>query len=258
MGKKEKKFGNCVICGEYGVLTQEHVPPKRAFNNNRYYVHLINDEDPLAEPVKKWYKQGGIRFYTLCEKCNNNTGAWYANEYIDWCYFGMDILRRSNGRPSLYYFNKIYPLRVIKQIIVMMFSVNNDSIFRELNPYLEQFVLNKWMNHLPPEYNVYVYYNIRGKPRYKGYTVSYDKGKISVLCEVTYPPYGFVLTLQDSPPPDDRLTKISHFADFQYDTEWEIELNLNSLPTWLPNIPADYRTKEEIQTAILNSKQRKR
>lgn len=250
---KEKTYGNCVICGTYGELTQEHVPPKKAFNNNRYYIHLLNDKDPFAEPIRKWHKQGGIRFPTLCYSCNNNTGSWYANDYVNWCYFGMDILRRSKGRPSLYYFNKIYPLRIIKQIIVMMFSTNDD-VFREMNPYLERFVMNKHLTHLPDEYSVYMYYNLEGNPRYQGYAVMSDGGKMSVLSEVTFPPYGFVLTMQDSECPDNRLTDITYFSCFQYDTEWEVDLHLNPLPTWLHNSPADYRSKEDIQQTIAQNR----
>lgn len=250
---KLEKVGICVICGKYGQLTEEHVPPKRAFNTHRYHIYLLNDQDPFAKPIKEWHRQGGIRFMTLCPKCNNDTGSWYASAYIDWCYFGMDILRRSGGRPSLYYFNKIYPLRVLKQIIVMMFSVNS-KVFRASNPYLEKFVLDKTQNHLPKEYSVYMYYNVEGRQRYQGYTVSGSPGKISVLCEITFPPYGFVLTLQKSKCPDPRLTDISYFADFSYDTEWEVDLNLNPLPTWIPNFPGDYRQKEDIKRAIALSK----
>ncbi len=113
------------------------------------------------------------------------------------------------------------------------------------------------LNHLPEEYQVYMYYNVGGNPRYLGYSVSSTGGKISVMCEITYPPYGFVLTLQNSEPPDEKLTNITYFSDFQYDTEWEVDINLNPLPTWLSDVPGDYRKKEEIQNAILQSKLRK-
>lgn len=250
MSKKTSKYGHCVICGKYKKLTKEHVPPKKAFNNHRYSINLIKDSSPFSEPIRKKYQQGGISFFTLCEKCNNNTGSWYADAYVDWCLFGMDILRRSKGKPSLHYFNKIYPLRIIKQIIVMMFSLNENE-FREINPYLERFVLNKELNHLPDEYDVYVYYNLEGHPRYHGYTALSQNGKMSVFCEFTYPPYGFVLTLQNMPPPNNRMTKITYFSDFQYDTEWDIDLCINPLATWLGYIPGDYRSKEEIQKALI-------
>ena len=65
--------------------------------------------------------------YTLCEQCNNTTGRWYGARFVDWCYQGMRILQMTNGNPSLLYLNYLFPLPIIKQVVVMLFSINGDQ-----------------------------------------------------------------------------------------------------------------------------------
>jgi hypothetical protein len=81
-------------------------------------------------------------------------------------------------------------------------------------------------------------------------------GKMSVLSEITYPPFGYVMTL-DSPPPDDRLFEITHFARYDYNDFVVMPLQLPVLPTYVA-IPGDYREKKEIyqQAGIIEPAQR--
>ena len=37
------KNGFCCICGEYGPLSFEHVPPASAYNKEKYTEHLLLD-----------------------------------------------------------------------------------------------------------------------------------------------------------------------------------------------------------------------
>jgi hypothetical protein len=244
----------CRICGKYDYLTDEHVPPKRAFNKNRYMVGLMNDDDPLGEPIKKAFRQGGIKFKTLCKKCNNDTGGWYGGAYVSWCLLAFDILRLSNGKPSLHYVTSIFPLRIIKQIIVMFFSLNEH--FRESSSYLVRFVMNKELKNLPLEFRLFAYYNFKGNPRYSPISTVGDfsgKNAISTFTELTYPPFGFVLTINDSPPTDKQYRETTHFADYDYDIRRQFDLNLNALETWLP-IPGDYRSYDKIQEDLAKNK----
>jgi hypothetical protein len=71
-------------------------------------------------------------YYTLCDKCNNDTGAWYGTQFVNWCYQGMDVLIRSNGKPTLIYLNYVFPLQVLKQIVTMFFSVYPDDFASQM------------------------------------------------------------------------------------------------------------------------------
>ena len=83
----KKKFGKCHLCGKYEELTFEHVPPKSANNKDRAKLLTgkeIFDTKKLrtGESLRYINQQQGAGNYTLCKECNNNTGDWYAKEYI--------------------------------------------------------------------------------------------------------------------------------------------------------------------------------
>jgi hypothetical protein len=260
---RHKIFDTCKICGFVGELSFEHVPPEKAFNNNRFYYEAsleelsklgISDIDFSSPQIKLRKKQGGIGFNSICRKCNNLTGIWYAKDFIKWVHQSMSILLKANGRPTLYYPTFFFPLRVIKQIVTMFFSVNQD-VFRNVEPQLVSFILEKEKRFLDPKYKIYCYYNIEGQSRYKGnsFIGNLHSRDIIHISEISFPPFGFVMTI-DSKKPDDRLTDISHFADFPYNHWTDYYQRFNVLPTYLPYLPGDYRTKEEIQSAINLSK----
>jgi len=245
------------------------VPPESAFNKNPQYFEAsledlaALDEEYFEEGLGVLYKdrkarlkQGGIGSFTLCPKCNNAMGRWYGSAYMDWAYQAMGVLLKANGRPSLYYPMHFFPLRVIKQVFAMFFSLNDD-VFHKNEPELQRFLLNKHDRFLSSRYQVYAYYNLEGSQRYIGGSIIGDIGsgswKVSYVSELCFPPFGFVLTL-GSPPPDSRLTNISHFAQYQYNDWIDYNQRFPVLPTYLPHIPGDYRTKKEILNAIASNR----
>lgn len=247
MARRKRHEGICHICGQYGPLSLEHVPPRAAFNDRRVVVVRFDRAIRLGpdEKIKGPVQQRGMGRHTLCERCNSITGHWYGGRFVDWCYQGMDILIRTQGRPSLFYMNYLFPLAVIKQIVSMFFSVNGER-FQEVNQELVHFVLNRDAKYLSPRYRLFVYYNLEGRFRSVGVTGlggSADGG-FSVVSEISYPPFGYLMTL-DSEPPDQRLFEVTHFTRYDYEEFAAVELRLPVLPTHLM-YPGDYRTREEI------------
>jgi hypothetical protein len=72
----------------------------------------------------------------------------------------------------------------------------------------------------------------------------FKRTKPIMISEITYPPYGYVMTI-DSEKPDPRLFEITSFAGFNYNEFKVMTLKLPVLPTHLV-FPGDYRTKQEI------------
>jgi hypothetical protein len=243
------RHGRCHLCGIECDRSKEHVPPKKAFNDLRSRSIKLNDWirlGPEAVPSGPVI-QGGISGYTLCEPCNNNTGHWYGNYFVRWCYQGMDILVKSGGNPRLSLFTYIFPLAIIKQIVTMFASVNSDS-FGISNPELRDFVLNRDRRFLPPKYRFFVYYNSSNLFRHLGTQgrVRLDRGaEITFLSEIAYPPFGYVMTI-DSEPPDERLAEITHFVRYGYGEFAVNEQHFPVLPVFTP-YPGDYRTQDEIK-----------
>jgi hypothetical protein len=244
---KQTHEGICHICGINGPLSFEHIPPRAASNNRPVITIQFNNiielgPDAIARgPVQ----QKGMGANTLCYRCNNDTGAWYGTQFVNWCYQGMEILKQTSGNPSTLYLKNISPLPIIKQIATMFFSVNSEK-FQVLNNELVRFVLNKEINYLSPKYRFFVYLNTTAKFRKFGATaiVDINSRKISILSEITFPPYGYVMTI-DSEPPDDRVIEITHFGKYYYRDNIDLSLNLPVLPTHLP-FPGDYRDKDQI------------
>lgn len=240
--------GRCHICGEYKKLSFEHIPPKKAFNNRR--VVRVKSDDLLElgpdQLPKGRVEQRGSGDYTLCERCNNLTGHWYGEKFVDWCYQAMEILARSRGKPTLYYPYKLYPLRVIKQITTMFLSTNGID-FRDKCPELVEFVLNRNRKYLPPKFRFFIFYNLSSRLRSSGITTAIKDirfGNIYVFSEITYPPFGYILTI-DSEPTEKDFEEISHFANYEYN-EFKIQnlqIPVFHIFTWMPG---DYRTKEEV------------
>ena len=135
----------------------------------------------------------------------------------------------------------------------MFFSVNSSEFGKE-NPELTRFVLDKNKKYLSNKYQFYIYYNTAGKQRFAGVTgrINVFSSTRAIWSEITFPPFGYVMTL-DSQPPDNRLFNITHFSRFDFYEVVPIELRLPVLPTDSP-FPGDYRSKEELQTVLAKTK----
>ncbi|WP_372633802.1 hypothetical protein [Alcanivorax jadensis] len=66
------KDGYCLICGNFGPLTQDHVPPQGSITiskiEQRHVVEVIGKDSP---PVRGVLSPNGSKFKTICSKCNN-------------------------------------------------------------------------------------------------------------------------------------------------------------------------------------------
>lgn len=64
--------GYCRICGSYGELTRDHVPPKALMTPGKsLYCSLF--EGTMHKEIKRKEGHSGIYFKTLCKKCNGQT-----------------------------------------------------------------------------------------------------------------------------------------------------------------------------------------
>jgi hypothetical protein len=247
MGRK-KLSGICHICGKHGQLSFEHVPPEAAFNNRPIMVVPFDEAIKLGprDVAKGRIQQQGAGGYTLCGKCNNDTGSWYGARFVDWCYAGMEMLIKTDGHPGLICMRRGYPLEIIKQIITMFFSINPPE-FAQANPDLVRFILNKRDRGLSPRFRFFVYYNLGNKYRTVGISTQGDitTGRVIMMSEVGYVPFGYVMTI-GSEPPDPRLFEITGFSRGYFGRYEELKVRPKILPVHLL-YPGDYRTQRQIQ-----------
>ena len=249
MSKRHKVHGRCHLCGLERELTFEHIPPQAAFNN---HTVLYNDvytllQQETSEPFKGKQQQGGIGRHTLCSRCNSFTGVEYGAPYVTWAAQGMEVVFRTRTSPLIEMPFHILPLHVIKQIVSLFLSVNPIS-WRDGNPDLVEFVLWPTRKYLHPKYSIYAFYSVSANQRQSGTTVlskitdSFQNMGMHAFSEITFPPFGYVMTVQSK-----SVLRQAH--DNAYREYRPVYLKLPVLPihTYLPG---DYRTEDQVSRDV--------
>lgn len=266
MGKEI--FGNCKLCGNYKKLTFEHVPPEKAFNSSAVKKFtgdeamklMTGDDDRMPwdlSGLSGKIQQRGSGDYYLCEECNNNTGSWYMTEYVRFShkmeqFLGNALTNHPSKNLCSISLNDFYPLRVLKGIMTMFCDINH-SCMGDDN--LKEFLLNKESIAFDKDkYSLYLYLSKGPMWRIQGTSVfgSIYDGFIC-LSEISTLPIGLILVKDNKGAKIPGLC-INDFANFKYDEK--VKAEFVGLPILEVNsqIPADFRSKEEIIKCINESK----
>ncbi|MDM8313609.1 hypothetical protein [Clostridium cadaveris] len=151
---KRDLIGKCNICGDFGKLTWDHVPPKKSIFFRDIEIVSIFGKYSL-EGYPKIHSQNGNKYRTICEKCNNILGTAYD---VDFIYF---INQASNN----VYINfdkqeeitcKIKPVKVIKSLFGHLLAAKGDYEESLIDIKMRGYVLNKDM--LLPPLNVFYWF----------------------------------------------------------------------------------------------------
>ncbi len=245
------KKGLCRICDEDKELSFEHIPPQSAFNDKSVLLHSLNYiSDPSYQIARKTPTRRhprGLGEHSICIKCNNLTGDWYARAYVEWARQGMSYLDRIEKTVSISLPFYIQPLNVLKQLVTMGLAMSTGASNTNYDE-LRRFVLNVRERNISPEYLFYVYLtNKKSTPRYMAETIQLDifTGTMDfVLAEVALPPIGFVIlnSIPDrkSSVTPENMCSINHFSKYEYNVWTTVYLNIPIHRIWSPT-PLDYR-----------------
>lgn len=182
-------------------------------------------------------------------------------------YWGKEVLGRENfpwdfprinRQWTIVNFHQIYPLRIVKEIIAMFFSVNSPNLSR-VHPELKALVLSKKKRGISTKkFGIYLYFLIGSVARYIGVAGILQlkpSGNITrVLSELSAPPFGYVFEID--PKREEKYCDIGYFANkFRYDQKVNLSLKI---PIYECNthFPADYRTKQEVMNDYIKNKLR--
>jgi len=238
--------GRCRLCGQTAPLTKEHIPAKGAFNGRPFRVRVQTGEQALEREGGRVY-QRGFHAAVLCNECNNNTGAWYGEEFASWSRWGLQLLDAMRLRPIPQVPVYVgYPLRIAKQVVSTMIAASSDELTSN-RPDLAPFVLNTDATAPANSIALTTYLCPTSTGRSTGLAFAMRRGEEPHwLVEVALPPFGYVLTLAGEPL-DKRPVDISWFTACSYDEKRPVPLDrIPVLPTHEP-FPGDYRTKDEIR-----------
>lgn len=249
------KKGICKLCLEEKELNYEHVPPRSAGNKTTKYktgslLDFMTSKTPFEYKYEGKTNQGGIGFYSYCEACNNFLGNEYVRYYKNWFNVGMTLIRERESQGFIFEAHQQYPLRTLKQILSMFVAVNKHP-FLENNDELLQFLNNPASTSLPTNIRVFCYLNRGPKWRYLELMASGNlkTGSIVLTSEITFPPFGYVLVLNNEDYKNDLLTEITGFQKYADNKAYSLDFKMHILETNLP-IPLDYRKREVIKEEI--------
>jgi hypothetical protein len=131
----------------------------------------------------------------------------------------------------------------------MFFSVNGPE-FRKRHLDIVRFVLNKEHRDFPHDVRIYAFYTFANRMRMAGVSgvvrgFGTPHSRVHVFSEITFPPFGFVMSFANKPPPAAGFCEISGFSQFNYiDRRESITMRLPRTPIYT-GFPGDYRTREE-------------
>jgi hypothetical protein len=215
---KKINIGHCALCGAFGKLTFEHVPPQCAFNTNLMFVqrheHLSEQQSRLFGKYAK--SPRGFGKHSLCEPCNNNTGNWYAKDFCDFTEQGLPQVEAMTT-PLLKGDFAVKPLNVLKQILMMFISADSSGVLRK-KAGLVDYLMQKENTRYPLDIGLYLYANRSARKRLIGYSAVLDAGESQVKhwSEINFQPFGYFLTYK-SPPPNRFMTDITGMKNYAYD-----------------------------------------
>jgi hypothetical protein len=252
---RRKKIGKCRLCLEEGELSFEHVPPESAFNETRVRQYTMDEwlktDGTLGRGGR--VSQRGIGAHTLCERCNNKTGAWYGGEYVRWAKDALYLLAHvPSGAEVPLRISGRYPLRFLKQTVAMFFSVNSIGV-AEHHRELARFVLDKHSKSLPSRFNVFLRLYKGPLVRSLGLTGILRIGQGQrVESEIAYPP--FSLAFSPDSGTESVIGCISHFAQYGYDERHDATVMTLCGEGHTP-FPSDYRTRAQVEAEARRSRE---
>ncbi len=236
--------GRCKLCGLETTLSYEHTPPRSAGNSCSVTsigidkLAGLSDFDD-ARFLKGFVYQRGLGGYSLCAKCNNNTGAWYGASYKKWFDLGSSFLSELPASQII----EIEPLSVFKQIALMFICglqyTDNDRI-----KLMRDFIISPEKLDFPDGIKIYAALKYGDLNRRSAMSAIYINGKISTFSEIAFSPFLYVMTF-DSPPPSDSFLDLTMFSDCEFREVSRLTVRWPLLKVCSP-FPGDYRSREEI------------
>lgn len=218
----------CRLCGKEAKLTEEHIPPRAAFNDemrklarDKDSVDIILGEKKLEE-VDGYHKRGQT-FKTLCSNCNSFLGTEYVSEYVRLAVNLMYSYKNDGHlpKPDTGYFIEIpmKPLNFLKQVLSMFCSTVDEGFSEQLD--FKDYILNKEMNGaFSDKYKVGMYGFVGNQGCIGGPAVQmniHTKQK-NIVCNIEFIPFGFMLVNKEFEFADGILD-LDPLKNAEYNTE---------------------------------------
>lgn len=232
----KEHIGRCHLCGMFGKMSFEHIPPEDALNSNPVNVHNgHNILDRLNNQKAKYtILQQGMGKYSLCENCNNNTGNWYASEYSRFVktviYSLTQFKNMEHGVVISFKTQEFQTLAVVKQIVTMFCSLLPLSEVRRLG--FDRLLLNRESNDIDTSlFDLRIYLTSREVSRLmigpSSVLYKTETGIVTrCVSDLAVYPFGFILNLSPECPVEYGTSILGMFkAEYgkKYNMSWDMQ-----------------------------------
>jgi len=248
----KRVIGRCCLCGQTARLSKEHVPPQKAFNDCDVLMKRI---DQAAGPEVKFVpsgqiEQGGHRGYTLCGRCNNDTGGWYAREYVRLVKACAPHAKLANANRIIEMHLDVFPLRAMKEALAIMCSCCGPG-FTDKHSGLRRLLLDKANSGIPFPLRLYTYIMCNSAGRSTGVAgiaqvsnIDFSTRSARVVAEFAWWPLGLLLAFDQVP--ISHATDVSHWLDYSHDDRVTIPISIPCRWVVTP-YPLDCRSPDEVE-----------
>ena len=122
-----KVVGHCHVCGNYGPLSEEHVPPKRAFNDMPFVEIGFTERLSLGpDDVPDGRTARGHSLPVAVHAMQNISAAGMPEHSSSGVTKACSSWRNLAGIHAWSTLYDIFPLRIVKQLAVMFMAMNSD------------------------------------------------------------------------------------------------------------------------------------
>lgn len=198
--------GYCLICGDYGPLSFDHVPPQGAITLTRVEQHHVDELIGAGKSqVKGVESPNGNKFRTICSSCNSLLGGENDDEIANVC-MALTSKVKEHFEGALNPYNlvrvEVNPLRFTRAMIGHILSATTvNECKAEPNPSvyvqaLQKFVLgdNSALNDTHDFYYWFYPYPKHISAKFAGFM---NDGKIATLSLLSFFPLAFMITKKD-------------------------------------------------------------
>lgn len=221
--------GICHLCGNYGKMSYEHIPPQAT--NNKMPRKMVS----LEETIKKLDKiddfssmkglhykqfQNGIGFFNLCKNCNEKLGALYVREYVRIVNgVNNELVKIDKDKRKGYLEIKLEGVNInafFKQVISMFCTINTPEFGRKFKEYLLE-PTNK--NYDIDKYKIFMYVHNGTMDRICPFQVliRIDSSRMTICSELSMFPLSFLMyDMEYSREPDLYGVDITEWAVTDY------------------------------------------
>lgn len=238
------KIGECNVCGDYGSLTEDHTPPKGCLKPTQVEMHhitrLLSDE---TKPSKGRISQNGVKYRTLCHRCNNTLlGTKYDPSFIAFVNGVGKLLTSSLHLPnSIAVRGK--PQAIMRSLLGHISAQGVDRYKKgPLTEAIRDFFLDT-TRPLPASLRIF-YWAYPYRPHVMARDAAYldiPSGKTFAIWMLKFLPIAFLVAWDETIGLDYPIHSFEPWRDCAFDLEVDLPVNLRSIPPeYWPEAPSGH------------------